>query len=90
MSEQQGIGVSSDSMIASSRNAYAVTPSDSEILPVLPKGLYVGTGGNLVLRTIDSAADVTFQNVPDGAILDVRASYVRQTGTTASGIVALA
>lgn len=52
------------------------------------RGLYVGTGGDVVVVTIKGQA-VTFSNVPSGAILPVRASEVRVTGTTASNIVAM-
>jgi hypothetical protein len=70
--------------------AFAVTPHDSNELGTLSRALYVGTGGALVLRCIDSAADVTFKNLAAGQILPVRAQYVRATGTTAADIVALA
>ncbi|ODP39258.1 spike base protein, RCAP_Rcc01079 family [Sphingomonas turrisvirgatae] len=70
-----------------SRRVAAVTPHDSNALADVPKALYVGTGGNIALRAIDDSADVTFNNVPNGTILAVRASHVRATGTTASGII---
>ena len=56
----------------------------------MPKALYVGTGGDIVLRGVGFTSDVTFRNVASGQILDVRASHVRATGTTAADIVALA
>ena len=67
-----------------------MTPSDTAELPVIPKALYVGTGGTVVLRGVAGAADVTFRNVGNGAVLDVQPRWVRQTGTTAADIVALA
>jgi hypothetical protein len=79
-----------DTPALSSRAPFAVTPHDSTILPTIPEALYVGTGGNIVLRGVDGTADVTFQNVPAGAVLDVRASHVRATGTTAGAIIGLA
>ncbi|WP_176473186.1 spike base protein, RCAP_Rcc01079 family [Sphingomonas lenta] len=36
----------------------------------------------------DDDADVVFRNVPAGALLRVRASHVRATGTTATDILA--
>ncbi|KQT34682.1 hypothetical protein ASG29_00490 [Sphingomonas sp. Leaf412] len=72
------------------RDAVAVTPSDVVALPVVPRALYVGTGGTLVVRCIDSVADVTLKNVAAGQILDLRVGHVRATGTTAADIVALA
>ncbi|WP_019051822.1 spike base protein, RCAP_Rcc01079 family [Sphingobium xenophagum] len=79
-----------DNPIASARAPYAVVPHDSDALPVVPKALYIGTGGTVILRGVDGTADVNFLNVADGQVLDVRARYVRATGTTAANIVALA
>lgn len=79
-----------DGPATSSRAPYAVTPSDSVELSVIPKALYIGTGGTVILRGVGAGADVTFKNVANGQILDVAAQYVRATGTTASDIVALA
>lgn len=79
-----------DGLLAAARNPYAIVPSDTVELPLVPKAIYVGTGGHIVLRGIDGATDVTFANVPSGGIIDARASHVRATGTTASNLVALA
>lgn len=76
-----------DSTIAPSRAPFAVTPHDVNELPILPKALYVGTGGDVVVRGVDAAADVTYRNVPAGAYLMVRAAFVRATGTTAAHII---
>jgi hypothetical protein len=46
-------------------------------------------GGTLVARGVGGGADVTFRNVPDGAVLPFRAEFVRATGTSATDIVAL-
>jgi len=72
-----------------SRSPTPVSPHDTNELPVIPKALYVGTGGTLVLRGVGATADVTFKNVANGQVLDVRAQFVRATGTTAADIVAL-
>lgn len=79
-----------DNAYAASRAPFAVVPSDASALTVIPKALYVGTGGTIVLRGVDAAADVTFKNVASGQVIDVRAHYVRATGTTAADIVAMA
>ena len=44
----------------------------------------------MTLRGVNGAADVTFRNVPSGMTLDVRAVFIRATGTTASDLVAFA
>lgn len=79
-----------DTPMQSARAPYAVTPHDANELPVIPKALYVGSGGTIILRGVDATADVSFTNVPAGAVLAVRARHVRATGTTAANIVALA
>lgn len=77
-----------DSPLAPSRSVKAVTPSDSDALPTLPKALYVGTGGHVTVRCADDSADVVFRNVPSGSIIRARTRYVRATGTTAADILA--
>lgn len=79
-----------DSLIAPARNCFSITPNDTAELPFLPKAIYVGTGGTLVVRAIDGSSDVTFTNVANGTILDVRVTSVRATGTTASNLIGLA
>ena len=78
-----------DSAADPARRAFAVTPSDSVALTQLPKALLIGGAGLVVLRPVDSAADVTI-SVAAGQIVPIRASHVRAGGTTATGIVALA
>lgn len=78
-----------DSVASPARRAFAVSPSDTVELPMLPKALLVGGAGALVLRPVDSAADVTI-TVAAGQIVPIRAQFVRATGTTATAIVALA
>ena len=79
-----------DALLASSRSPFAITPSDSASLATLPKAIYVGTGGTLVLRGVDAGGDVTLRNVGSGQVVDIRASHVRATGTTAADLVGLA
>lgn len=81
-------GTASDNVNSPSLNPYAVVPSDSEPLPIIPKGIFVGTGGNVVLRGVGSSADVTYRNLPNGSYIAVRAEFVRLTGTTAQHLIA--
>lgn len=78
----------SDSHAAPSRAPYAVTPHDTIMLPLVPKGIYVGTGGNVTLRGVEGVADVTYRNLPDASYIAVRVAYVRATGTTATDLIA--
>jgi len=68
----------------------AVTPDNATNIDGdnLTRGLYVGTGGDLVAVDRDGTA-ITFVAVPTGAILPIRCVRVNSTSTTASDIVAL-
>lgn len=79
-----------DGASAPARNAFAIVPHDANPLPRVVKAVYVGTAGNVTLRTVDAAADVLFRNVAAGQVLDVRAAFVRAAGTTAGDLVGLA
>jgi len=71
-------------------NSYVVTPHDTNpIGEFLPRGLYVGSGGDIVMVLDGDTAPVTFRNVPAGAILPVKVRRVLATGTGASDLVAL-
>lgn len=63
----------------------AVTKSDTAELNA--RGLYVGTGGDLVITTVEGN-DVTFKNVASGSWLPIYAYRVK-AATTAADIVAL-
>ena len=71
------------------RSAVAVTPHDSNELPLPTRGLYVGGAGNVaVLLSLDTVP-VTLVAVPAGSVLPLRVKLVLATGTTATSIVAL-
>lgn len=63
----------------------AITPSDSADLPVIPRAIYIGGGGTIVIR--DKHGTEISYTVADGAVLSFRAVRVLATGTTASSIV---
>lgn len=77
-----------DNVSAPATRGVAVTPHDGNALADLPKALFVGTGGHVVVAGGDGV-DVTFRNVPNGSVLPFRARYVRATGTTAGDVLAL-
>lgn len=77
-----------DTVLTPSRRPCPVLPHDSDALPLVPKGLYVGIGGDVTLRGVDAEIDVTYRNLPDASYIAVRASHVRATGTTASDLIA--
>jgi hypothetical protein len=66
---------------------FAIVPHDTNEIAFYTKAIYVGSGGNVTLRSSKSTADVTYLNVPTGCYLTVCASHVRATGTTATGLI---
>lgn len=80
----------SDSVTSPAQSCFAIQPSDSAFLQEVTKAIYVGKGGNVVLRAKRNSTDVTFMNVPAGIVLPVRALAVRAAGTTAGDLVGLA
>lgn len=80
---------SADAAFAPATRAAAIVPDDTNPLADIPKGLFVGTGGTLVMRGVADQADQTWRNVPSGSVLPFRARFVRASGTTAADILAL-
>ena len=81
---------STDSLISPAKTCFDILPDDAADVLQVTKAIYVGEGGDVTLRSVDGPADVTFANVPSGAVLDVRVKAVRATGTSAADIVGLA
>lgn len=81
---------SSDSLIAPARLAFDLVPADTGDLAFATKAIYIGSGGDIVLRAIGSETDVTLRNVASGSMLAIRARAIRATGTTAASLVGLA
>lgn len=80
-------------ILGSARSALAITPHDTNALTQVdgdyPRAIYVGGAGNIALRLYGDTADVTLTAVPVGTVLNLRASHVRSTSTTATNLVAL-
>lgn len=64
-----------------------VTPSDSENFAELPKGIFVGSAGLVSAVGADDQPASFF--VTEGQTVPIRPKRVNETGTTATGIVAL-
>lgn len=79
-----------NSITSPAADCFAIEPDDTQDLPRATKAIYIGNGGDIVLRPINGTEDVVFANTIGGSILDVRVRAVRLTGTTASDIVGLA
>ncbi|RPF71519.1 spike base protein, RCAP_Rcc01079 family [Aurantiacibacter spongiae] len=79
-----------DNPMAPAEECFPVTPADDADLARVTKAIYIGEGGDIVVRTLANDEDVTFRNVPAGAVLSLRVRAVRSAGTTAGAIVGLA
>lgn len=76
------------SLAGPARDAVPVTPSDSQDLPLPAIALYIETGGTL--SVITAAGAMRSLSVADFSFLPLGIRRVRASGTTASGIHALA
>lgn len=73
--------------VGSASAAIPITPSDTVPLAQKVRGIYVGVTGNVSI--VDSQGNTqVLLNVPVG-IVDIRASRVNATGTTATSLVGL-
>lgn len=80
---------STDSVTSPSREWFVIVPDDNSDLSFVPKAIFVGTGGDLVVSSTGTNTEVIFRNVPSGSVLDIRPAAVRETGTTAADLVGL-
>jgi len=53
------------------------------------QALYVGVGGDVVVTLATSGSDFTFKNLASGQLLPVQFTHVKQSGTTATNMIAL-
>lgn len=63
----------------------AFTKSDTAQFP--PSAVYVGNGGNVVVRPADGGAPITFVGIPNGSMVPIMVVGVMDTNTTASDFV---
>ena len=72
---------------APASGAFAISPSDATIFSQPTRALYVGSSGTLEVEMLWGGT-VSFEGVPGGTILPVRAVKVK-SGTTAGFILGL-
>lgn len=72
--------------------ATTIVPSDTTDLADVPKGVYVGTGGDITMIGVGAPAaapGVVWKNVPSGALIPFRPRRILATGTTAADMLAV-
>lgn len=67
--------------------AVAVTPSDATVLQTT-RGLFVGTGGTVIVDMAEQGSTISFANVANGQFLPIQVTKVL-AATSASDIIAL-
>lgn len=70
-------------------SAAAITPNDGADLADETRGIYTGAGGALTVDMVGVGTNITFSNVPAGAVLPFRVTKVYSTGTSGTGYMAL-
>jgi hypothetical protein len=71
------------------KNAFAITPSDTNNLPTASQYIYVGGDGDLTVVLVGDTDPVLFKHVKAGTVLPLRATKVLHAGTDATDLVAL-
>ena len=71
-----------------SPDGFAITPSDVTPFGVMARQLFVGGSGNVTLITA-AGTTLTLTGVLAGALLPIKCSQVKATGTTATSLVGL-
>ncbi len=67
-------------------SGYAVIPSDTEDLPAVSRGVYLGTAGDISVVMKDGSS-LVWKNLAAGIVYPFRVSRILATGTTAADIV---
>ena len=69
--------------------AESISPSDRNDLDLTGSKLFIGTGGDLKVDTIDGQT-ITLKNIANGTLIDfIKVKRIHQRGTTASDIVSI-
>ncbi len=76
--------------IGHSENFIEIDLSGGDVeLPASCRGIYTGSGGNLVVQGWDDNQDTTFTGLSASMGLPVGVRFIRTAGTTCTGLVAL-
>lgn len=76
----------SDGLSAPARQCFVITPHATNPVTPLPKAIRAPSDGVITLRAVGSSVDVAHP-VLAGERVDVRAEYIRVSGTTVTGTI---
>ncbi|KKK96204.1 hypothetical protein LCGC14_2665100 [marine sediment metagenome] len=68
---------------------FSITPQDDKELNHLPRALFIGGAGNMMLVAENDDDPVTFIGLKKGDVLTVRAKKILATGTTATQLIGM-
>jgi hypothetical protein len=68
-------------------SAFAITPSDTNNLPHLTRGIYVGGSGDLKVSMAGGGGTIVFVGLAAGMVHPLRVEKVFQTDTDATNII---
>lgn len=74
--------------VAPATSLAVITKSDGTPLSKPTRAIWVGTGGDLVVKAFEDSTAITLKNIPDGSLVPVSALYV-MAATTAADLVAM-
>lgn len=69
-------------------DGFTVVKSDSTVFSRFPRAIYVGTTGDVTIRT-PAGTTLLFKDVPAGGYVLCQCDQVRSTGTDAADMVAI-
>lgn len=75
--------------IGHSENFVQIPDATDFELPTSCRGIYTGSGGDLVVQGWDDNQDTTFIGLAPSLGLPIGVRYIRAAGTTCTGMVAL-
>lgn len=73
--------------VSTARDHHEVTPSDSDVYDPPFRAVFVGTGGDVAIKSLGGTTAV-YKNVPDGGTIFCAGTQILDTGTDADDIVA--
>jgi hypothetical protein len=79
----------SDSAMHSANSGFAITPSDESELAIIPRAVYIGGAGDLVVKLIDDEDAITFVGIQAGSLMPIRPKQILDTDTTATAILGI-